>query len=162
MVLTILWQVYMFLSAYESIQACQMMEELLGQVMVKLLEAQIHEEPSFGAPYPFAKVVQSMQGKNNGEEENRVKKTEDSSCSLLSHFWRTFRSPFSTCYIPFQISGSQESNASNHVRFGAEMRKIWPSEDNCSRLVRKFRTTPSKFAQPMRGANFPLFLPTPL
>ena len=47
---TILWQVYMFLSAYESIQPCQMMEELLGQVMAKLLEAQIHEEPSFGAP----------------------------------------------------------------------------------------------------------------
>nr|CAN77451.1 hypothetical protein VITISV_010550 [Vitis vinifera] len=60
-------------------------------------------------------------------------------------------------------SGSQESNASNRVRFGAEMRKIWPSEDNCSRLVRNFRTTPcvvrvlceirttpSKFAQPMR------------
>ena len=43
--------------------------------MAKLLEAQIHEEPSFGAPYPFSKVVQSMQGKNNGEEENRVKKT---------------------------------------------------------------------------------------
>ncbi|KAL6318436.1 hypothetical protein AAG906_041202 [Vitis piasezkii] len=42
--------VYMFLSTYESIQACQMMEELLGQVMEKLLEAQIHEEPSFGAP----------------------------------------------------------------------------------------------------------------
>ena len=40
----------MFISAYESIQACQMMEELLGQVMEKLLEAQIHEEPSFGAP----------------------------------------------------------------------------------------------------------------
>ena len=39
----------MFLSAYESIQACQMMEELLGQVMENILEAQIHEEPSFGA-----------------------------------------------------------------------------------------------------------------
>ena len=26
----ILWQVYMFLSAYESIQACQMMDELFG------------------------------------------------------------------------------------------------------------------------------------
>ena len=115
MVLTILWQVYMFLSAYESIQACQMMEELLGQVMAMLLEAQIHEEPSFGAPYPFAKVFQSMQGKNNGEEENRVKKTEDSSCSLISHFWSTYRSPFSTFYIPFQSSGSQESNASNRV-----------------------------------------------
>ncbi|RVW88872.1 hypothetical protein CK203_045023 [Vitis vinifera] len=36
--------------AYESIQACQMMEELLEQVMEKLMEAQIHEEPSFGAP----------------------------------------------------------------------------------------------------------------
>ena len=68
------------------------------------------------------------------------RKIEDSSYSLLSHFWSTFRSPFSTCYIPFQSSGSQESNASNCVRFGAEMRKIWPSESNCSRLVRKFRT----------------------
>ena len=89
MVLTILWQVYMFLSAYESIQACQMMEELLGQVMTKLLEAQIHEEPSFGASYSFALVVQSMQGKNKGERKNRVKKTEDSSWSLLAHFWST-------------------------------------------------------------------------
>ncbi|RVX07702.1 Retrovirus-related Pol polyprotein from transposon RE2 [Vitis vinifera] len=80
---------------------------------------------------PFAKVVQSMQGKNNGEEENRVKKTEESSCSFLSHFWSTSRSLFSTCYIPFQSSGSQESNTSNRVRFGAEMRKIWPLEDNC-------------------------------
>ena len=38
MVLTILWQVYMFLSAYESIQACQMMEELLGQVKARILD----------------------------------------------------------------------------------------------------------------------------
>ena len=102
---------------------------------------------------------------------NKMKKIEDSSCSLSSHFWSTSRSPFSTCYIPFQSSGSQESNASNSVRFGAEMRKIWPSEDNCSRLVRnshntsrlcEIRTTPSKFAQPMRGVNSPLFLPNPL
>uniref|UniRef100_F6H631 Uncharacterized protein n=1 Tax=Vitis vinifera TaxID=29760 RepID=F6H631_VITVI len=40
----------LYLPTCESIQACQMMEELLGQVMAKLLEAQIHEEPSFGAP----------------------------------------------------------------------------------------------------------------
>ncbi|RVW61089.1 Retrovirus-related Pol polyprotein from transposon 17.6 [Vitis vinifera] len=60
-----------------------------------------------------------------------------SSFALLEHF----RIPFSTCYIPFQSSGSQESNASNRVRFGAEMRKIWPSEDNCSRLVRNFAHT---------------------
>ena len=108
-----------------------------------------------------------MQGKNNGEEENRVKKTEDSSFSLLLHFWSTYRSPFSTCYIPFQSSGSQESNALNRVRFEAEMRKIWPSEDNCSRLVRKFRTTPyvvrnshdtlccAKFAQHLQNSHSP-------
>ena len=145
-------------------------------------------------------IIKTSQAKERSKEKQRgktskVKKTEDSSCSLPLHFWSTSRSPFSTCYIPFQSSGSQESNASNRIWFGAEMRKIWPSEDNCSRLVRNShntfrlcepcaklaqhshntfscanlvrnshntRTTPLKFAQPMRGANFPLFLPTPL
>ena len=131
----------MFLSAYESIQACQMMmEELLGQVMEKLLEAQIHEEPSFGAPSPFAKVVQSMQGKNYRERKNRVKKIEDSSYSLLLHFWSTFRSPFSTCYIPVQSSGSQESNASNGLLFGVEMKELQPLEANHSKLKEEFCT----------------------
>ena len=60
------------------------------------------------------------------------------SCSLSLHFWSTFRSPFFTFYIPFQSSESQESNGSNHVLFGAEMRKIWPSEDNCIRLCENF------------------------
>ena len=110
MVLTILWQVYMFLSACESIQACQMME-LLGQVMAKLLEAKIYEEPSFGAPYPFAKVTQSMQGKNNGEEEIKVKRSKEenrgqqlqSSLALLEHF------PKSTFYILYTISNIWKS-----------------------------------------------------
>ena len=53
-----------------------------------------------------------------------MKKIEDNSCSLPSHFWSTSRSPFSTCYIPFQSSGSQESNTLNSVRIGAAMRKI--------------------------------------
>ena len=75
-----------------------------------------------------------------------MKKIEDSSCSLHLHFWSTFRSLFSICYIPFQSLGSQESNASHRVRFGAEMRKICPSEDNCSRLVRNSHNT-LKFAQ---------------
>ena len=63
------------------------------------------------------------------------------SCSLSSHFWSTSQSPFFTFYIPFQSSESQESNDSNHVRFGAEMEKIWPSEDNCIKLKCEFRTT---------------------
>ena len=136
MVLTILWQFYMFLSAYESIQACQMMEELLEQVMEKLMEAQIHEEQALELHSPLPKSFKVC--KETSKERGKI---EDSSCSLLVHFWSTFRSPFYTCYIPFQSSGSRESNASNRVRFGVEMRKIWPSEDNCSRLVRNFRTS---------------------
>ena len=81
------------------------------------------------------------------KEKEAKRKTEDSSCSLLWHFWSTSRSPFSTCYIPFQSSGSQESNASNHVRFGAEMRKIWPSQDNYIQLKDKFASC--EFGTPM-------------
>ncbi|KAL6348515.1 hypothetical protein AAG906_013135 [Vitis piasezkii] len=71
-----------------------------------------------------------MQGKNNGKRKSKQSEEKQrgqqlqSSFALLEHF----RSSFSTCYIPFQSSRSQESNASNRVRFGAEMRKIWPSK----------------------------------
>ena len=90
----------------------------------------------------FSYTKASQQKERSKEKQREAKrKIEDSSCSLLSHFWSTYRSPFSTFHIPFQSSGSQESNASNRVRFRAEMRKIWPSEDNCSRGVRNFRTS---------------------
>ena len=90
MVLTILWQVYMFISAYESIQACQMMEEILGQVMAKLLEAQIHEEPSFGAPYPFAKVIQSMQANKRREAKRSKGKQRGKQRTVAAVFFHTF------------------------------------------------------------------------
>ena len=92
-------------------------------------------------------IIKTSQVKERSKEKQRGKASkvkrskEDSSCSLLLHFWRTFRSPFFTFYIPFQSSGSKKSNASNRVRFGAEMRKIWPSEANCSRLVRNSHNT---------------------
>ncbi|RVW91559.1 hypothetical protein CK203_046152 [Vitis vinifera] len=79
-----------------------------------------------------------MQGKSTGERKNRVKKIEDSSCSLLSHFWSTFRSPFSTCYIPFQSSGSQESNTSNSAQFGVEMKELQPLQADHSKLKKEF------------------------
>ena len=81
-----------------------------------------------------------MQGKNNGERKNRVKKIEDSSCSLLLHFRRTSWSPFSTCYIPFQISGSQESNASNGMQFGVEMKELQSLQADHSKLKEEFCT----------------------
>ena len=74
--------------------------------MAKLLEAQIHEEPSFGAPEPFAKVVQSMQGKNNREAKRKSKQSEEkqrgqqlqSSFALLEDF------PKSIFYMLYTIS----------------------------------------------------------
>ena len=55
----------MFLSAYKSIQACQMMEELLGQVMEKLLEAQIHEETKLWSFINLCQNQTRMQGGKN-------------------------------------------------------------------------------------------------
>ena len=79
-----------------------------------------------------------MQGKNNGERKNRVKNIENSSYSLLLHFWSTSRSPVSTFYIPFQSSGSQESNASNGVQFGVEMKELQPLQADHSKLKEGF------------------------
>ena len=90
----------------------------------------------------FSYTKASQQKEKSKEKQKEAKrKIEDSSCSLLWHFWSTSRSPFFTCYIPFQSSGSQESNALNRVRFGAETRKIWPSEDNCSRCANGVRNS---------------------
>ncbi|RVW13079.1 Retrovirus-related Pol polyprotein from transposon opus [Vitis vinifera] len=87
--------------AYESIQACQMMEELLGQVK---------------ASFSYTKASQQKE-KSKEKQKEAKRKIEDSSCSLLWHFWSTSQSPFSTFYIPFQSSGSQESNASNRLSY---------------------------------------------
>ena len=99
-----------------------------------------------------AKKSKEKQRKAKEKQREARRKTEDSSCSLLWHFLSTSRSPFFTCYISFQSSRSQESNASNRVRFGAETRKLWLSEENCFRcakishtswMVCEFRTPPS-------------------
>ena len=61
--------------------------------------------------------------------------------TVARKIWRTSQSPLSTFYISFLISGSQESNASNGVQFGAEMKKLWPIEGNCAKLKRNFVLT---------------------
>ena len=108
----------MFLSAYEPIQACQFMEELFGLV-----------KQGF-----WMITGLNFKWKHEHKQWRKGKQSEENSCSLLSHFWSTFWSPFFQYYIPFESLGSQESNASNRVWFGAEMRKIWPSEGNCIML----------------------------
>ena len=54
------------------------------------------------------------------------------------HISSTSLSLFYTYYISFRILGSQESNASNGVWIGAEMKKLWPLEDNRTKLKDNF------------------------
>ena len=42
------------------------------------------------------------------------------------------------CYIPFQISGSQQSNALNGAQFGVETKKLQPLQANHSKLKEAF------------------------
>ena len=48
------------------------------------------------------------------------------------------RSPFYTYYISFRSSGSQESNTLNGVQIGAKTKKLWPFEDNRTKLKDNF------------------------
>ena len=78
MVLTILWQVYMFLSAYESIQACQMMEELLGQVKARILDI-----------YKLEFQVETRAQAKRSKEEKQAKWRE-AKRTVAAVFFRTF------------------------------------------------------------------------
>ena len=74
--------------------------------------------------------------KEKKQRESAIKPILDDSRS--SHFWSTFWSPIDACYIPFQISGSQQSNASNDAQFGVETRKLQPLQVNHSKLKEAF------------------------
>ena len=137
MVLTILWQVYMFLSASESIQACQMMKELLGQVMAKLLE--LHSIALCQCRSKYARKEQWRRGKQS--EKIRGQQLQ-SSFAVLEHF------PKSIFYILYTISKLWKSRIK---RFKPCMIWSWNEEDmafgsQLLQVMRKFRITPSKFA----------------
>ena len=51
--------------------------------------------------------------------------------SIVGHISITSRNPFHAYHMSFRRSGSQESNASNGVRIGVEMKKLCPFEDKC-------------------------------
>ena len=50
----------------------------------------------------------------------------------------TFQSPFYAYYMSFRSLGIQKSNASNGTQIRAEMKKLWPLEDNCTKLKGNF------------------------
>ena len=59
-------------------------------------------------------------------------------CYCWTHFWSTLWSSNYAYHISFQILGSQESNASNGMWFGGEMKKLWPFEDKRAKLNGNF------------------------
>ncbi|KAL6327113.1 hypothetical protein AAG906_014357 [Vitis piasezkii] len=111
-----------------------MMEELLGQVKARILK---FKGLNFKWKHEHKPWEHHFARKEQWRRENRVKET-------AAVFFRTFEA------LP--NSGSQESNASNCVCFGAETRKIWPSEDNCSRCAR-ISHTPFSCANGVRNSH---------
>ena len=61
-------------------------------------------------------------------------KRREATGHILSTSW----SLFYTYYISFESLGSQESNTSNSVQIRAEIKKLWPLEDNCTKLKDNF------------------------
>ena len=68
--------------------------------------------------------------------ESNMKKSKRT--ASVGHISITFWSPFYSYYMSFRSLRSQESNASNGVQIGAEMKKLWPLEDNCTKLKDNF------------------------
>ncbi|RVW26336.1 hypothetical protein CK203_111851 [Vitis vinifera] len=66
-------------------------EESYLESMAKILEAQIHEETKLWSLIVLCLSRSKYARKEHWREENKVKKIEDSSCSLLAHFWSTSR-----------------------------------------------------------------------
>ena len=106
--------------------------------MAKLLEAQIHEETKIWSSIALCQsrskyARREARREEKQSEENRGQQLQ-SSFTLLEHF------PKSIFYILYTISKLWKSRIQrfNRVRFGAKMRKIWPSEANCSRLCENF------------------------
>ncbi|RVW62942.1 hypothetical protein CK203_062869 [Vitis vinifera] len=105
--------------------------------MAKLLEAQIHEETKLWSLIVLCLSRSKYARKEQWRRGKQSKENRDSSCSLpslLEHF------PKSIFYILYTISKIRKSRIQRFkpCTFGAEMRKIWPSEDNCIKLRDNF------------------------
>ena len=72
------------------------------------------------------------------KSSHAMRNSKDRSCKKnLEHF---LESNFYMLYIISNLR-SQESNTLNGVQFGAETRKLWPFEGDCTKLRRNFALT---------------------
>ena len=104
------------------------------------MEADLHEEFKLWSFLVLCQSQSRMQGGKTEESNMKFKRTE-----IAGYIWITSWSPFYIYYISFWSSEIQESNASNGVLIGAEMKKLWPFEDNCTKLSEKFAAAKSAY-----------------
>ena len=93
------------------------------------------KNPSFGSLQSFSKSKSRMQRGKQREESNTKKSKR---IATLGHILSTSWSPFYAYYMSFLSLGSQESNALNGAQIRAEMKKLWPLEDNLTKLKGNF------------------------
>ena len=109
-------------------------------------------KPLFGRRVPFGSPVHSFRSCKMAAKPPHLKILQrahhEQTChnrtpisATIGHISITFRSSFHTYHISFEILGIQESIASNGARFGVEMKKLWPFEDDRTNHERKCRTS---------------------
>ena len=84
---------------------------------------------------PLPKANQECKEEKQREESN-MKKSKRT--ATVGHISITSWSLLYVYYMSFRSSGSQESNASSNVQIRAEMKKLWPLEDNRTKLKDNF------------------------
>ena len=98
------------------------------------MEAHLHEEFKL---WSFVVLCQSQSRVQGGKwEKSNIKKFKR--IETLGHISSTSWSLFYSYYMLFRSSGSQESNTLNGVWIGAERKKLWPFEDNRTKLSENF------------------------
>ena len=100
--------------------------------MAKQMEAHLQDESKLWSFLVlFQKPNQECKEEKQREESNKKKSKRT---ETVGHISTTFWSPFYAYYISFRSLGSQESNALNGAQIRAEMKKLWPLEDNRTKL----------------------------
>ena len=84
---------------------------------------------------PLPKANQECKEEKQREESN-MKKTKR--IEIVGHILNTSWSLFYVYYMSFRSSGSQKCNALNGAQIRAEMKKLWPLEDNRTKLKDNF------------------------
>ena len=81
----------------------------------------------------LAKIEVMVKTRENRGEKPKQSNSHHPISATVGNISITYRSPFHTYYISFQILGSQESIGSNGTQFGVETKKLWPFEDDCAK-----------------------------